>query len=187
MSARLNEIGYTSAATINLAYRRSDIPHPLDAFGFVVPAIEKRSIMACTFSSVKYSGRAPNGAVLLRAFVGGALQARALDRNDAEIEAAARRDLADLLGVQAEPLFCRVCRHPRSMPQYRVGHLSLLQAIDCELKLLPQLALAGSAYRGVGIADCVRSGEEARRRGRLSWLSWQKVRGDRPVSLYAGG
>jgi len=161
LSAKLKSISYTSTATVNLAYRRQDIPHPLDAFGVVVPAIEKRSIMACTFSSVKYPGRAPDGFVLLRAFVGGALQAAELERDDAGIEAAVRRELSDLLGISAAPLFCRVRRYPNSMPQYRVGHLDLIRNIDHDLNHLPALAVAGGAYGGVGIPDCVRSGEKA--------------------------
>jgi oxygen-dependent protoporphyrinogen oxidase len=161
LTTKLNRIPYTSTATVNLAYRREDISHPLDAFGFVVPAIEKRSIMACTFSSVKYPGRAPEGFVLLRAFVGGALQAAELERDDAGMEAAVRRELSALLAISAAPLFCRVSRYPRSMPQYRVGHLDLIRSIGDELDHLPALALAGAAYGGVGIPDCVRSGEKA--------------------------
>ncbi|MGH7833692.1 MAG: protoporphyrinogen oxidase [Candidatus Binatia bacterium] len=161
LSRKLAMIPYASTATVNLGYRRNDIPHPLDAFGFVVPAAEKRSIMACTFSSVKYEGRAPEGSALLRAFVGGMLQASELQRTDEDVEAITRRDLADLVGVRAPPLFCRVQRHPRSMPQYRVGHLELVESIEGLVSGLPGLALAGSAYRGVGIPDCVRSGEEA--------------------------
>jgi oxygen-dependent protoporphyrinogen oxidase len=164
LSRKLAVIPYASTATVNLGYRRSDIPHTLDAFGFVVPAVEKRSIMACTFSSVKYEGRAPEGCVLLRAFVGGMLQGSELERTDDNLEAAVRRDLADLLGVTAPPMFCRIQRHPHSMPQYRVGHLELIERIDGLVADLPGLALAGSAYRGVGIPDCVHSGEEAAER-----------------------
>jgi oxygen-dependent protoporphyrinogen oxidase len=161
LSRKLAMIPYASTATVNLGYRRGDVSHPLDAFGFVVPVVEERSIMACTFSSVKYPGRAPGGAVLLRAFVGGALQASQLDRSDDQIEAAVRRDLTDLLGTTAPPLFCHIQRHPRSMPQYLVGHLELVKSIEGLISDLPGLALAGSAYRGVGIPDCVHSGEEA--------------------------
>ncbi|HWP57201.1 MAG TPA: protoporphyrinogen oxidase [Candidatus Acidoferrales bacterium] len=161
VSAKLKEIRYTSTATVNLAYRREEIAHPLDAFGFVVPALERRSIVACTFSSVKYPNRAPEGFVLLRAFVGGALGGAALAGDDASVEASVRRDLRALLGVTAAPLFSRVCRYPLSLPQYRVGHLDLLRAIDGELQKWPGLALAGSGYRGVGVPDCVRDGEHA--------------------------
>jgi oxygen-dependent protoporphyrinogen oxidase len=161
ISARLRDIPYTSAATVNLAYRRNQIPHSLDAFGFVVPAVEKLSSIACTFSSVKYPGRAPADSVLVRAFVGGAQKASILERSDDEIKAAVQRDLALLLGVKTPPLLHRVARYPRSLPTYRVGHLDFVHTIERALGDLPGLALAGSAYRGVGIPDCVRSGEEA--------------------------
>jgi len=129
-----------------------------------VPAVENRKIIACTFSSVKYSGRAPDGYVLLRAFVGGALQPSLLEKDDAGLEADVRRELAVLLGIRAAPLFCRIFRHPLSMPQYRVGHLELGRGIDESLKEFPSLQLAGNAYCGVGISDCVRSGEAAAER-----------------------
>jgi oxygen-dependent protoporphyrinogen oxidase len=160
-AAELNQITYASTATVSLAYRREDFPEQLDSFGFVVPAIEQRKIMACTFSSLKYAGRAPQNHILLRAFVGGALQPECFEVDDVTLEKTIRAELSGLLGVTAQPLFSRICRHPRSMPQYHVGHPALVQRIENSLAKFPNLALAGSAYHGVGIADCVRSGEEA--------------------------
>jgi oxygen-dependent protoporphyrinogen oxidase len=157
----LEEIPYASSATVTLAYRRADIPHPLDGFGFVVPQVERRPIIACTFSSVKYPGRAPEGHALLRVFMGGALDEAVLERDDESLVATARGQLGEMLGVSAEPLFSRVGRHVKAMPQYHVGHLTRIEAIELRLRHHPGLALAGGAYRGVGIADCVRSGEEA--------------------------
>jgi oxygen-dependent protoporphyrinogen oxidase len=161
LADQLNSISYSSAATVNFAFRREQIPHPLNGFGFVVPHIEKRKIIAGSFSSVKYAGRAPEGHVLLRAFVGGSLQAELFERDDQEMERMVRQELADLLGITAEPLFTRIARYPRSMPQYFVGHLDRVAAVERKIAMYPGLALAGNAYRGVGIADCVRSGEEA--------------------------
>ena len=161
LAERLAAISYSSAATVSLAYRRRDVPHALNGFGFVVPRIENRSIIAGTFSSVKYPGRAPDGHVLLRAFVGGALQAKLFDLDDDEMEGAVRHEFAALLGVEAAPLFSLIARYPHSMPQYLVGHLGRVAAIEQRVAAHPGLALAGSAYRGVGIADCVRSGEAA--------------------------
>jgi oxygen-dependent protoporphyrinogen oxidase len=161
LATLLGEIPYASAATVSLGYRRADVPHPLDGFGFVVPHAEGRALLAATFSSVKYPGRAPEGTVLLRAFVGGALGADTLGESDDAIAARARRELAAALGVVAEPLLCRVHRHPASMPQYRPGHLDRVETIERKLAALPGLGLAGGAYRGVGISDCVRSGEAA--------------------------
>src|SRR5262249_53603835 len=145
----------------NLAFRRDQIPHPLNGFGFVVPHRENRKIIACSFSSVKYAGRAPSGHVLLRAFVGGSLQEELFSLDDNEMEQVVRRELAAFLGIQAAPLFVHIARYPQSMPQYRVGHLRLIETIEERVARYPGLALAGNAYRGVGIADCVRSGEAA--------------------------
>ena len=132
-----------------------------DSFGFVVPAIESRKIMACTFSSLKYPGRAPEGHLLLRAFVGGSLQPELFNDNDATLERNVRAEIASLLGVNAEPLFTRIRRYPNSMPQYHVGHQARIGRIESALDNYSNLALAGSAYHGVGISDCVRTGEEA--------------------------
>jgi oxygen-dependent protoporphyrinogen oxidase len=161
LAALVGEIPYASSATVSLAYRRSDVPHPLDGFGFVVPRTEGRALLACTFSSVKYPGRAPAGCALLRAFVGGALGSATLEGDDAAIARLARADLTDALGIVAEPVLTRVHRHPASMPQYALGHLTRVEAIEHGARALPGLALAGGAYRGVGIADCVHSGETA--------------------------
>lgn len=161
LAAELSDIPYASSATINLAYQREDIPHPLDGFGFVVPFIEKRSLMACTFSSVKFSGRAPQGQVLLRAFVGGALQPELVDLNEAELVSRVRADLRELLGIERAPLFTEVKKWERSMPQYHVGHLERVKRIEARLAGLPGLVLAGNAYSGLGIPDCIRSGEAA--------------------------
>lgn len=161
LGRHLDAIPYSSSATVNLAYRRDLIPHPLDGFGFVVPRVENRSILAATFSSVKYAGRAPAGHVLLRAFVGGALQPELLQRDDPALLDLVRRELRGLLGVQAAPLFTRIARYPHSMPQYRVGHLRRVAEIEASIARYPGLAMAGNAYRGVGLADGVRSGEAA--------------------------
>lgn len=161
LADQLADISYSSAATVSLAYRREDIPHALNGFGFVVPTIEKRSIIAGTFSSIKYPGRAPHGHVLLRAFVGGTLQAEMFHLDDEQMERVVRQELAALLGIQAAPLLSRIVRYPQSMPQYLVGHLDRVTQIEQRVAAQPGLALAGNAYRGVGIADCVRSGEAA--------------------------
>jgi oxygen-dependent protoporphyrinogen oxidase len=146
---------------VTLAYRRADIRPPLDGFGFVVPQVERRPIIAGTFSSVKYPGRAPEGHALLRVFMGGALNESALEADDAALVETVRGQLGELLGVTGAPLFTRVARHPHAMPQYHVGHAARAEAIELAVARHPGLRLAGGAYRGVGIADCVRSGEEA--------------------------
>ncbi|HEX8068630.1 MAG TPA: protoporphyrinogen oxidase [Pyrinomonadaceae bacterium] len=161
LAAELDAIPYASTATVNLAYRRADIPHALDGFGFVVPFVERRATLACTFSSVKFAGRAPAGYALLRAFVGGALQPDTFALAAEAMTAAVRADLRQLLGIEAAPLFAHVEKWPRSMAQYHLGHLERLTRLDARLENLPTLHLAGNAYRGAGLPDCVRSGRTA--------------------------
>jgi oxygen-dependent protoporphyrinogen oxidase len=161
LADELEAIPYASTATVNLAYERSDIQHRLDGFGFVVPVIEGRSVLACTFSSVKFAGRAPEARVLLRAFVGGALQPEIFALDEEEIIATVRRDLGQLLGIKRPPLFARVSKWPRSMAQYHLGHVERVGRILQLLKAHPTMKLAGNAFNGAGIPDCIRSGEAA--------------------------
>ncbi|HEY0080287.1 MAG TPA: protoporphyrinogen oxidase [Pyrinomonadaceae bacterium] len=161
LADELDAITYASSATVNLAYKREDIPHSLDGFGFVVPFVERRATMACSFSSVKFSGRAPEGGALLRAFVGGALQTEMYALDEETIVERVRRDLRDLLGITRPPLFSLVRKWPRAMPQYHLGHLARVERIRRRLSALPTLQLAGNAYDGTGIPDCIRNGETA--------------------------
>jgi protoporphyrinogen/coproporphyrinogen III oxidase len=159
LATQLSAIKYASTATINFAYPRKSVSHPLNGFGFIVPFIEKRSLLACTFSSVKFPGRAPEDHVLLRAFAGGALQPQMFALDD--IETRIETDLRELLGINEKPIFTETAKWERSMPQYEVGHLDRVQAIENELDRLQGLTLAGNSYRGAGIPDCIRSGEIA--------------------------
>ena len=161
LATLLGEIPYASSATVTLGYRRGDVPNPLDGFGFVVPRTERRAVLACTFSSVKYPGRAPEGHALLRCFVGGALNEGILESDDGALVAGTRDELRQALGVTAEPVLTRVSRWPKAMPQYHVGHGGRVETIERCAAAIPGLHLAGGAFRGVGIADCVRSGEAA--------------------------
>jgi oxygen-dependent protoporphyrinogen oxidase len=157
----LETIPYASSATVSLAYRREQIAHRLDGFGFVVPRGEKRPVLACTFSSVKYPGRAPQGFALLRLFLGGALNEGVLQEEDEKLIATSHSEVARLLGVSGPSHLSRVHRHPASMAQYHLGHLDRVTAIERRVVEHPGLALAGSGYRGVGIADCIHSAEDA--------------------------
>jgi protoporphyrinogen/coproporphyrinogen III oxidase len=161
LADKLRQIKYASTATINFGYRRAAIAHPLNGFGFVVPFIEKRSLIACTFSSVKFSGRAPDGHVLLRAFAGGALQPEIFALDESELGMRVEADLRELLGINEAPLFVETSKWERSMPQYEVGHLDQVNEIEKLVSDLPGLTLAGNSYRGAGIPDCIRSGESA--------------------------
>ena len=155
-----DSIRYASTATVNLAYPVEDIPRALEGFGFVVPAIERREILACTFSHMKFSGRAPRNHALLRAFMGGALQPKAFDYEDSEMIRIVRQNLRELLGIEKPPLFALVERHARAMAQYRVGHLDLVAEIESLVQRHPALQLAGNGFTGIGIPDCIRRGEE---------------------------
>jgi oxygen-dependent protoporphyrinogen oxidase len=161
LADELDVIPYASTATVNLAYERADVPHPLDGFGFVVPYVERRATLACTFSSVKFPSRAPVGRALLRAFVGGALQPDMFELDEDRMVEAVRRDLRDLLGVEAAPIFAHVEKWPRSMAQYHLGHGARVARIRELSGRLPALALCGNAYEGAGLPDCVRGGESA--------------------------
>jgi protoporphyrinogen/coproporphyrinogen III oxidase len=161
LAKTLSAIKYASAATVNLAYRIADFPKPPVAFGFVVPVAERRRIIAGSFSSLKFAGRAPASMLLARVFIGGALQTGMMSLSDAEMIATARDEFAGLLGVSAEPLLTCVRRWPDSMPQYAVGHLARVAEMERLTAAIPGLTLAGAYLRGVGIPDCIASGERA--------------------------
>jgi oxygen-dependent protoporphyrinogen oxidase len=135
--------------------------HPLDGMGFVVPAIEKRQLIACSFSSVKFAGRAPQDTVLLRAFVGGALQPEQYAMSDADMRQAVLQELGALLGITGAPLHCSISRHANAMAQYHVGHSQRVAHLSARVRQFPGLVLVGNAYQGVGIPDCIGSGENA--------------------------
>lgn len=157
----LEGVPYASCSTMSLSYRREDVGHALNGFGFVVPSLENLTLMGCTFSHVKYAHRAPEGVALLRAFIGDAATTR---YSDAELQELVRKDLRKLLGITVEPQFVHMWRHNRSMPQYAVGHLDRVAEIEAAVAAISGLELAGNAYRGVGIPDCVHSAENAAER-----------------------
>jgi oxygen-dependent protoporphyrinogen oxidase len=161
LAAALRGIPYVSTATVYLAYRLAEVPRPLDGYGYIIPRAEGRPVLACTWTSTKFANRAPKGYGLMRVFIGRAGQQDVLDRDEAELLALARAELADTMGIGADPSLQRVFRWPRAMPQYTLGHLERLAVIDQRLASLPGLFVAGNAYRGVGMPDCIASGEAA--------------------------
>jgi oxygen-dependent protoporphyrinogen oxidase len=161
LADHLGYIQYASAATVNLTWRDEDFPKRPDAFGFVVPANEHRKIIAGSFSSLKFEGRAPEGFILARVFLGGVLQSEMMKLSDDDMITAAREEFRALLGVTAAPGMTEVQRWPAAMPQYAVGHLDRVAQIEAAASPIPNLFLAGAAYRGVGVPDCVHSGEAA--------------------------
>ena len=157
----LDSIPYASSAVVVTGHRLSDFNHPLDAFGLVIPDKEGRKILAVSFTSRKFPARAPEGCVLLRTFVGGAMQPELMDLNDDQIMETVRSELAAILGMKHEPVFEQVTRYARAMPQYHVGHAQRVECIESCLSRFPGLKLAGSAYHGVGIPDSIVSGNRA--------------------------
>ncbi len=150
-----------STAVVHLAYRREDLP-PLKGFGVLVPRVEGRRIKAVTYSSIKWDGRVPDPSyLLLRVFVGGPGQEHLVGLGADELAGLAAAEVGALLGFTASPLLARVHRWPRGLHQYVVGHLQRLARIQERLAAWPGLHLAGSAYRGIGAGDCIRSGREA--------------------------
>lgn len=161
LAAGLDEIEYASSAIVVSGHKLSDISHPLNAFGLVIPHCEGRRILAVSFLNRKFPGRAPGDRAILRTFVGGAMQPEEFDRTDDEIAETVLSELHDILGVHGEPDFVRIARYPRGMPQYTVGHLERVSRIQSLASQYDRIALAGNAFTGVGIPDCVQSGELA--------------------------
>ena len=159
LASDLQSIPYVSTATVSLAYRLGDVPRDLDGYGYVIPRREGRRALACTWTSTKFPHRAPEGYALLRVFVGRAGQA--IPWNERDLLALAKEELSLTLGITADPLLQRVFMWDKAMPQYNLGHPEILRRIDTALEKHPGLALAGNGYRGIGIPDCIHSGELA--------------------------
>jgi oxygen-dependent protoporphyrinogen oxidase len=161
LSAELTAIGYSSSITVGLGYDR-DVRQSLPpGFGFLVPRTENKHLLAATFVHNKFPHRAPNDRALLRCFFGGSNAENIWQLSDDAIIAIVRNELQQILGLRAAPLFARVYKWKSAMAQYGVGHLERLDRIERLRQQLPGLALAGNGYRGIGIPDCVRSGQEA--------------------------
>jgi protoporphyrinogen/coproporphyrinogen III oxidase len=161
LAAELRPIEYVSTATVTLAYRESDLPRPLDGYGYVIPRREGRQALACTWTSTKFPHRAPGGFALLRVFIGRAGQENEISWDEASLLEIARQELHLTLGIQAQPLFDRIYLWEKAMPQYALGHQGRLERIQEQLSSYPGLSLAGNAYQGIGIPDCIHSGELA--------------------------
>lgn len=158
LAAHLRNIRYVSTATVSLAFKRADIHHPLDGLGFVVPFSENRGITACTWTSQKFSDRAPSDSVLIRVFIGGALAEHLAEQDEATLIQLAQHELHVTMGIDAQPVLARAYRWHKSTPQYNVGHRERVAQIDSLLQRHPGLHLAGAAYHGAGIPDCIQSG-----------------------------
>lgn len=170
LGALLSGIEHASTAAVSLGFALGCVGRPLDASGYTVPRVEGRVAIACTWSSAKFPGRAPEGFALFRIFLGGVGREAVLALDDDELIACARTELAETVAVRGEPVIARVTRWPQAIPQYNVGHSRRRAQIEERVALKPWLALAGNAENGVGISDCIRSGERAAERI-LSWLA----------------
>jgi protoporphyrinogen/coproporphyrinogen III oxidase len=158
LAAMCERVPYASTATVAFGFRRDQIAHPMRGTGFVVPRAERRPLLAGTWVTSKWPGRAPEGHALLRAFLGGGRDPQRLDRSDDELVDTAREELTELLGITGAPLFARLRRWTRQSPQYEVGHHERLAAIEERVSATPGLFVTGSGFRAIGIPDCVADG-----------------------------
>lgn len=161
VAAELNEIPYNNSCVVALAYNKADVKHPLNATGFLVPSAEPLDISASTWVSTKWPHSAPDDKVLLRAFVGRGPGRDWTKESDETILKAVKGALKQTMDLDAEPILTRIFRWPKSMAVYKVGHLNRMDRVDKLMEQQPGLYLAGAAYRGVGLGDCVREGTTA--------------------------
>ena len=161
LAEEFSRIPYGSCALVSFGFLREQIGHALDGFGFVVPSIEKRQILSCSFSSIKYANRAPEGHVLLRVFVGGAMQSELVDLDDGPLQEMVLRELSDLLSITRQPMLRYVKRQIQAMPQYYMGHEQLIERIEKRVEQLPNFAVASNVLHGIGIPNCIQTGEQA--------------------------
>ncbi len=163
ISDALANIPASSSATISIAFNESEVGFDLNAFGVLCPLVEGRPLMAATYSSTKWPGRAPKGKVLLRGFVGGPHNQEILKRPDEDLIQIVLKEFHDILGLNpfAKPIFSRVYRWRLGMPQYTLGHLDRVRLIEDRCAQMRGFAVAGGSYRGVGVPNCVESGERA--------------------------
>jgi oxygen-dependent protoporphyrinogen oxidase len=155
VAAALGRVRFASTAAVYLGYRRADVAHPLDGHGLLVPEAENLRTSACSFFSTKFPGRAPEGHVLLRGFLGGMRHPESLEGPDEDLVACVHNEMAPVLGLRGSPVLARVYRWPSATPQMEVGHRDRVAALEKRLAALPGLFLTGSGLRGTGIPDCV--------------------------------
>jgi protoporphyrinogen/coproporphyrinogen III oxidase len=160
LEKELSAIRYVSTATISLAFNQEDLNSAVSGFGYLAPKKEHRKVTACTFTSFKFDDRAPKGMALLRGFVGGPGMEELVDLSDDELIQLVRKELSEVLGIRAEPVFTRIFRWHKGNPQYDVNHLDRVERIYTECQKFPGLKVTGSAYGGIGIPDCIRQGQE---------------------------
>ena len=164
MASELSSIEYASTATVTLGYRSDQLTNKLEGYGYVIPRKEGSKALACTWTSSKFPHRAPEGFALLRVFIGRAGQEDEIQWTEPELLKLAMEELRSTLGIASKPEFSKVHIFDRAMPQYDLGHPARLARVEASLADWPWLALAGAAYRGIGIPDCINSGKHAAER-----------------------
>jgi oxygen-dependent protoporphyrinogen oxidase len=164
LSRLVDSVEHSGTAIVTVAYDRDRVAHPMDGAGAVVPAIEKSPILAASFSSQKYTHRAPEDKTLIRVFAGGARHPEMAEMDDDRLKKIVCKELSALLGIRGEPIYTSISHWPGTMPQYHVGHVELVRKIEAGAGKLPGLELAGNAYHGVGIPNCINSGQQAAER-----------------------
>ena len=160
LADELGRLRYASCATVNIAYRREDIGARLEGFGFFVPRTENLPILACSYVTEKFEGRAPVGSAVFRAFLGGATSPESLDGDDDDLIRKTHDTLGQLLAIRGEPILARAYRARGAMPQFDVGSSAVFAGIEERARAHPGLFLAGSVTGAFGLPDCIRSGEE---------------------------
>jgi oxygen-dependent protoporphyrinogen oxidase len=161
LARNLLDITYSSSVTVTLGYYKEQLAKLPRGFGFLVPRSEGTRMLACTFVHNKFPHRAPEGKGILRCFLGGARDEAVLGLSDEELLETLQRELRDIVKLNVRPMFSRVYRWREAMAQYEPGHIARVAAIEKRVAEIPGLALAGNAYHGIGVPDCVRSGMEA--------------------------
>ncbi len=161
LARNLLDITYSSSVTVTLGYYLDQLKGLPPGFGFLVPRNEGTRMLACTFVHNKFPHRAPEGKGILRCFLGGARDEAVLALTDDEMLETVHRELKDIVKLEARPMFARVYRWRGAMAQYESGHIARVQRIEKRVSEIPGLAIAGNAYHGIGVPDCIRSGMEA--------------------------
>jgi oxygen-dependent protoporphyrinogen oxidase len=161
LSELLGSVPYSSSITVALGFDAKDFAQPPEGHGFLVPKKERQRLMACTWVGMKFPYRVPEGKIVARCFLGGMEDAEVLAEPDEAVTAIVTRELEVIAGVRAQPKFVRIARWPRSMAQYTVGHPQRLAEMEARAAAIPGLHLAGNAYEGIGIPDCIRMGKRA--------------------------
>ena len=161
LASELRGIQYSSSVTVAFGFDRNVRALLPPGFGYLVPRGEGKRVLAVTFVHNKFPHRAPEDRALLRCFLAGTRDESVLGLSDDEILQTVGKELREVLGIKAEPGFTRIYKWKAAMAQYNVGHLERLQRIEILRTQLPGLFFAGNAYNGIGIPDCVRSGQQA--------------------------